>query len=519
MFLGFNSLNAQENILQENGNVGIGTINPTEKLVVRGKVSIDSMLLVKDSILVNKDIRVKKNFKVEKDVRFTAIDTATNLNNKSILLIQPNGKLVKVSQNELAQSFGDVFYEPKGCSDEYKADPTWMNGLKKIYTRCPEVFVGINNNTPRVNLDVEGTIYGKQLSFGSIDPSTISDNLIAGKANNNNPNKNIFNILGSNNDVLFRMNNRGNMGLATENPRVKLDVLGTSYSEKIAFGTINPNQIENYTFVGKATNGLPTQNAFTILGADNSSFLNVVNTGQVSVGTSASTDAKFSVNFNAGVSSNKAFVSNYTAAGDYSYANILNVNRDLTKALAVFNTTTNKENIVLFGDGTANVRRVNINSEIRANEVGALFMIQNSDRILLNVDNSGNTIARKITITSDLPNTDNSNLFVVQNAEKIILKVDNQGALRSRKIVVNQDYWADFVFEKDYQLMPLHELETFIRINKHLPSVPSEKEVLENGTDLAEMNKILLQKVEELTLYLLEQDKKLHELEEKLEKQ
>ncbi len=406
-------------------------------------------------------------------MRFTAIDTVTNLNNKSILLIQPNGKLVKVSQDELAQSFGDLFYEPKGCTDEYKADPTWMNGLKKIYTRCPEVFVGINTNSPRVNLDVEGTIYGKQLSFGSIDPSAISDNLFTGKAYNNNPNKNIFNILGSNNDVLFRMNNRGNMGLATENPRVKLDVLGTSYSEKIAFGNINPNQIENYTFVGKATNGLPNQNAFTILGADNSSFLNVANTGKVSVGTSTSTDAKFSVNMNAGASGDKAFVSNYTAAGDYSYANIFNVDRDLTKALAIFNTTTNKENIVLYGDGTANMRRVNINSEY--------------------------------------PSENSSTLFLIQNNEKMLFKVDNLGTLRARRVLVNQEEWADFVFDKEYKLMPLKELETYIDKNKHLPDVPSTQEVLEKGTDVAEMNKILLQKVEELTLYLLEQNKKMEE--------
>jgi hypothetical protein len=476
LFLGFSSVKAQENILQESGNVGIGTINPTEKLVVRGKVSIDSMLVVKDSILVNKDIRVKKNFKVEKDVRFTAIDTVTNLNNKSILLIQPNGKLVKVSQDELAQSFGDLFYEPKGCTDEYKADPTWMNGLKKIYTRCPEVFVGINTNTPRVNLDVEGTIYGKQLSFGSIDPSAISDNLFTGKAYNNNPNKNIFNILGSNNDVLFRMNNRGNMGLATENPRVKLDVLGTSYSEKIAFGAINPNQIENYTFVGKATNGLPTQNAFTILGADNSSFLNVVNTGKVSVGTSTSTDVKFSVNFNAGVSSNKAFVSNYTAAGDYSYANILNVDRDLTKALAIFNTTTNKENIVLFGDGTVNLKRLQIES----------------------LNDLQKTIAMKRA-------ADGRETFVVYG----------NGDLWATGVHVRgMGNFPDYVFDKSYQLMPLNDLKKYIDEKKHLPNMPSAENIEKEGADLAELNRILVEKVEELTLYIIEQNTKIEALEE-----
>jgi hypothetical protein len=472
LFTGFSSLKAQQNILQENGNVGIGTINPTEKLVVSGKVSIDSMLVVKDSILVNKDIRVKKDFKVEKDVRFTAIDTATNLNNKSILLIQPNGKLVKVSQDELAQSLGDLFYEPKGCTDSYLANPTWMNGLKNIYTRCPEVYVGINNNAPRVNLDVEGTIFGKQLSFGSIDPSAISDNLIAGKANNNNPNKNIINILGSSNDVLFRMNNRGDMGLATENPRVKLDVLGTSYSEKMAFGNINPNQIETYTFVGKANNGLPNQNTFTILGADNSTFLNVANTGKVSVGSSTSTDSKFSVNLNAGASGDKAFVSNYTAAGDYSYANMLNVNRDLTKALAIINSTTNKENIVLYGDGTANMRRVNITGELNSDEHGVLFMAQNAERKVFQIDNNGLVHAREIRI--DLSNS-----------------------------------WPDYVFKPTYNLMSIANLEKYIANFHHLPNIPDAETIEKEGINLGEMNKLLMEKVEELTLYIIEQNRQI----------
>jgi hypothetical protein len=67
--------------------------------------------------------------------------------------------------------------------------------------------------------------------------------------------------------------------------------------------------------------------------------------------------------------------------------------------------------------------------------------------------------------------------------------------------------WGDYVFKPDYNLMPLNELSLFIKKNQHLPNVPSEKEVMENGYGLAEMNKILLKKVEELTLYILEQQK------------
>jgi hypothetical protein len=72
---------------------------------------------------------------------------------------------------------------------------------------------------------------------------------------------------------------------------------------------------------------------------------------------------------------------------------------------------------------------------------------------------------------------------------------------------------ADFVFEEDYHLKSLEEVEQFITNNKHLPDVPSAKQMEENGVGLAEMNKLLLQKVEELTLYLIEQKKINNELE------
>jgi hypothetical protein len=71
---------------------------------------------------------------------------------------------------------------------------------------------------------------------------------------------------------------------------------------------------------------------------------------------------------------------------------------------------------------------------------------------------------------------------------------------------------ADFVFEDNYQLKDLTEVEAFILTNKHLPEIPSATEMEEAGVNLAEMNKLLLMKVEELTLYAIEQDKK-HEIE------
>jgi hypothetical protein len=68
---------------------------------------------------------------------------------------------------------------------------------------------------------------------------------------------------------------------------------------------------------------------------------------------------------------------------------------------------------------------------------------------------------------------------------------------------------ADYVFEPDYKLAPLAEVEAFTKANKHLPEVPSATEMTSNGVDLAKMNMILLKKVEELTLHAIAQEKRL----------
>ncbi|WP_210149210.1 hypothetical protein [Chryseobacterium scophthalmum] len=96
-----------------------------------------------------------------------------------------------------------------------------------------------------------------------------------------------------------------------------------------------------------------------------------------------------------------------------------------------------------------------------------------------------------------------------------------KNGIRTEKIKVDiaaSNGWADYVFEKNYNLMPLNELEKFITENKHLPEVPTTKEAIENGIELKEMNILLLKKVEELTLYVIQQQKELQELKLKVKK-
>lgn len=87
---------------------------------------------------------------------------------------------------------------------------------------------------------------------------------------------------------------------------------------------------------------------------------------------------------------------------------------------------------------------------------------------------------------------------------------------RLRVAVPNSAKWADYVFEKDYQLMPLNEVEDFIDENKHLPNVPSATEIADQGIDMAEMAAKQMEKIEELTLYLIKANKRIDELEKQV---
>ncbi len=94
-----------------------------------------------------------------------------------------------------------------------------------------------------------------------------------------------------------------------------------------------------------------------------------------------------------------------------------------------------------------------------------------------------------------------------------------EGNILAKQIKVKTDITVpDYVFEPDYNLKSLQEIESYVKINKHLPEMPSASEVGKNGLDVAEMNLLLLKKVEELTLHLIEKDKTIKEIVDRLVK-
>ena len=127
-------------------------------------------------------------------------------------------------------------------------------------------------------------------------------------------------------------------------------------------------------------------------------------------------------------------------------------------------------------------------------------------------------------------NSGRGDIFRFSNAGELYIGRDLNGdhpgnyklyvedGIRTEKIrvdIASENGWADYVFEEDYVLIPIDELEAFIKENKHLPGVPSAAVVVEEGIDLGEMNAILLRHIEELTLRMIDMQKEINELKNK----
>ncbi len=112
----------------------------------------------------------------------------------------------------------------------------------------------------------------------------------------------------------------------------------------------------------------------------------------------------------------------------------------------------------------------------------------------------------------------NGNIGIGTTSPDAKLAVKGDIHTQEVKVDLNGSVAPDFVFEQDYKLLTLQETEKYIRANKHLPEIPSAQEMEENGLELKEMNLKLLQKVEELTLHLIRQNKEIQELKKKVEK-
>ncbi len=126
-------------------------------------------------------------------------------------------------------------------------------------------------------------------------------------------------------------------------------------------------------------------------------------------------------------------------------------------------------------------------------------------------DNSGNVTigsataatGSKLTVTGSSAGTDNM-INVLDNTGATNFRVKANGYVYARDITVQVAAFPDYVFDTTYQLMPLRQLGTYVRTEHHLPGVPAAATVQQEGMSVGQMNVLLMEKVEELTLYVID---------------
>jgi hypothetical protein len=166
----------------------------------------------------------------------------------------------------------------------------------------------------------------------------------------------------------------------------------------------------------------------------------------------------------------------------------------------------------IFLDNTS----VSGNAGIRFDYQGAdnawIFFDDGEDLLRINADNAGGS-------RNDLVIKSDGRICMGTTAAATGYKLSVNGKVTCTEVLVEAlANWPDYVFQDGYELMSLEELEKNIIEQKHLPGLPSAAEVESNGFELADMQKRVLQKVEELTLYTIEQGKQIQSLQEKINK-
>ena len=273
---------------------------------------------------------------------------------------------------------------------------------------------------------------------------------------------------------------QGDVGIGITSPDYPLDIASTNYTVARfqRLGTGGGITIQYQNALGFAWNiGVGAQNAFGIYKNDNSfgSQFIISDNGNIGLGTSTP-EAKLHVNTN-----------NYGVRSQYGIL-VLEGNDAALDIISSSGATWGSAINLIEGNGTSNQDLWSIARQT-TNGSG-----NSSLRINFGVNNHhiNNTIA-----------TFNANGNIGFGTTSPDYRLDVNGTIRAKEVKVETG-WSDFVFDAGYYLRPLYEVESFIQENGHLPDIPSEEEVTKNGISLGEMDSKLLQKIEELTLYVIE---------------
>lgn len=395
---------------------------------------------------------------------------------------QPIGgtTVMEIGQGDELYNSGHLTFTYKGRNSISNYMSLGMWGRDRVLNVTGQGYVGINTTNPQTSLHVHGPI---RTSWGSSDPSGDYAQLSSDWE------RTTLESFGDENGLLLRSNigrkivlDAKKVGIYTDVPEAKLHVAGGGWHDLVVG---NPGDNSQQLWMGNKVDHSVIQ-ATSHNDVYNNLTLNEAG-GDVGIGLQVP-NAKLHVN------------GNVLAA---KYTNSLTVNNTLHTSSIGFD---NFQGPTATGTPGTTVNHL-------GTETNTPVSIETNGFPRMIIDGSGNIYMGNLTMTGTA-------LIPAYN------HVANQGALLSvnghiatRGVRVTSGGWADYVFSDTYQLPSLQAVEQHIQQHKHLPDIPSAATIEKEGVDMAPMMKLQMQKIEELTLYLIEQNKTLQRQAEQIQQQ
>jgi len=463
-----NSYSQNINMLSDTGNVGVGTTIPAAKLEVvgdtklRGRLQIDSGVVVKDSVIINKkltvdqDVKIKGEsvfdgdgkFKSELKVLGTArmkeklvVDSTANFNDKIVVdgLGKFNGD-IKLSGDFIFGNNNRIGYLPAS------------NGNPEIigFGKGPNIGLGTPCTLPAINVPTVNQFGGMLQIWGYSNGNTTSGNI------------NSLNVGYDGANGIIDMK-----GQQANGDDAKL-LLNWYCGRDVAIST-NPAKAGNVTMT--------------------SSTMGMVGIGKTPL-------YKLDVAGNVSINNHSLFLKDE--------------NHGLSQANSLPNVNISGDGPFLYGWG-GGVLGINhggtYTKVLNWNENGNVGI--GIDVPLAKLDVNGTVKVRTVESSGEIAFAVNENV----NGKDVFRVMSNGNVFATELTIKLKDDFPDYVFEKNYELMSLSELDHFIQNQKHLPNIPTAKDVEKNGLSVGEMQVKQMEKIEELTLYILELHKRIEELE------
>ena len=435
------------------GNIGIGTTNPTEKLEVNGNLQLSGTIRYGNSG-VRTESRNNAGLQGNAGAKSGFYETYApeNFPKDASSWWHLIDSRHSNNDNNYAMQIAGSFFDQKLYFRKTNSNPT--EAWKEI------VAVDVNG---RINLDNDvaalkkpiilgGYVYGGAIRFNSNSAVANNRNLELGNLDNS----------GVFYPSMVVSAETGNVGIGTQTPTGKFEISSSNSSAKFKIGDATGNSINHLSWNTGATINVPDQGgANPLIYFRKTDYSNLNNFTDV-----------FQVKSDGSIQ----------AFGQVRGSDIVSTGTNSW----IFHTPddTRRNMYIAPGIGTDGANGWDWNKSLILDNTGELRV----------QGNLGVGLASTTAIPTNYKLAVGGDVI----AERVVVKL--------------QTAWPDFVFKKSYGLRPLSEVEAFVNQNNHLPDVPSSTEVADKGIDVGAMNGKLLQKVEELTLYLIEMKKEIETL-------